>query len=900
MNDFQWIGKSTPSKRGFSYKSFTCGDVIYNIGDYVLIRNDNSVDPEDIFNCFIAQIKDLYETDSVHKPYQAHVRWFSRTSDLPIHCQKSLDQIYDFEVVEDNRKGWSNVIDAETIFDKCEIAFLKLYEEPPNDSRNGEAVFFCRYGFVGYKLKPLEDSRFICKSLNKDIKPSRKKDLYIATTTGSPMYPRVLIRRIDDKILACKNENIRILVAKSDAKSIEDVTANLDELTLLSPSKTMKRPYIHSLTVSSQNNESDHSDMDCLTSDAESQHDTNLNRKWKNNSSKELFENKTPVRTSIRIKNCTPKRVENAKNGTPKRVENAKNGTPKRVDNAKNGTPKRVNNAKTGTPKKVDSSNNGTSNRMDNDKKILKSGSKRSTSPRKSIAMESSPSKKAKTPRRLEFSVADEYTITRSGRKVKSVPRCVINDSDDESKTVMADAKKKISKFIRTTYSDDSESAYSVSSEESSSENEDIEFECEEEKTPKTREKRSRSKSIKNSLLRKKSLSAMPDRKTPLKGPQNLLEESRLRLHVSAVPKSLPCRVDEYSDIYSFVKGCLCSHTGGCMYISGVPGTGKTATVHEVIRNLENEKEEGEVPIFNFVEVNGMWVTDPYQCYVNIFKALTGKTIASQQAANLLEKRFTEQGPKKDAVILLVDELDRLWTRKQTVLYNIFDWPSKKHSKLIVLAIANTMDLPERLMMNRISSRLGLTRKIFQPYNFKQLQEIIMSRIQELNVFDKDAVQLVSRKVAAVSGDARRALDICRHATEVAERSKSSPKKKSKILVGMDHVDIAIQQMFSSPVISAIRCASKLEKLFFQCILADFSRTGSEETTLLKVLDLLDSSCRFEGILPPSTSEVTHVCARLVHSNLILVDNFRNGLYMKIRLNASPDDVNTALVGKNM
>lgn len=85
---------------------------------------------------------------------------------------------------------------------------------------------------------------------------------------------------------------------------------------------------------------------------------------------------------------------------------------------------------------------------------------------------------------------------------------------------------------------------------------------------------------------------------------------------------------------------------------------------------------------------------------------MTGKGIAPQQAADLLEKRFTERGPKKDAVVLLVDELDRLWTRKQTVMYNLFDWPSKKNSKLIVIAIANTMDLPERMMMNRISSRL--------------------------------------------------------------------------------------------------------------------------------------------------------------------------------------------------
>lgn len=40
------------------------------------------------------------------------------------------------------------------------------------------------------------------------------------------------------------------------------------------------------------------------------------------------------------------------------------------------------------------------------------------------------------------------------------------------------------------------------------------------------------------------------------------------------------------------------------------------------------------------------------------------------------------------------------------MMYNLFDWPTQKHSKLIVLAIANTMDLPERIMMNRVASRL--------------------------------------------------------------------------------------------------------------------------------------------------------------------------------------------------
>ena len=34
---------------------------------------------------------------------------------------------------------------------------------------------------------------------------------------------------------------------------------------------------------------------------------------------------------------------------------------------------------------------------------------------------------------------------------------------------------------------------------------------------------------------------------------------------------------------------------------------------------------------------------------------------------------------------------------RQTVLYNLFDWPGRKGSRLSIIGIANTMDLPERL-----------------------------------------------------------------------------------------------------------------------------------------------------------------------------------------------------------
>jgi origin recognition complex subunit 1 len=94
----------------------------------------------------------------------------------------------------------------------------------------------------------------------------------------------------------------------------------------------------------------------------------------------------------------------------------------------------------------------------------------------------------------------------------------------------------------------------------------------------------------------------------------------------------------------------------------------------------------------------------------------------------------------------------------QRIIYNFFEWPCQPGSLLITIAVANTMDLPERVMLNKIGSRIGLTRQNFQAYTHDQLIEILESRLVGLDVFDADAVKYIARKVAAVSGDARKAL----------------------------------------------------------------------------------------------------------------------------------------------
>ncbi|XP_062308342.1 origin recognition complex subunit 1 isoform X2 [Osmerus eperlanus] len=386
---------------------------------------------------------------------------------------------------------------------------------------------------------------------------------------------------------------------------------------------------------------------------------------------------------------------------------------------------------------------------------------------------------------------------------------------------------------------------------------------------------------------------SIPSRTLPAQQPGNVLEEARTRLHVSSVPESLPCREQEFQDIYSFVESKIMDGTGGCMYISGVPGTGKTATVHEVVRCLQHAAHTDDIPAFRFVEINGMKMTDPHQAYVQILQELTGQKATADHAASLLEKRFSNPAPKKETTVLLVDELDLLWTRKQNVMYNLFDWPTRRHARLVVLTIANTMDLPERIMINRVASRLGLTRMSFQPYSYKQLQQIITSRLNKVKAFEEDALQLVSRKVAALSGDARRCLDICRRATEVCEHS--APSDGPVGLVAMSHVMETLDEMFSSAYVTAIRCASVQEQFFLRAIIAEFRRLGLEEATFQQVFVQHQALCRVEGLQPVSVSEGLAACRRLGACRLLLLEPSRLDVLQRVRLNVSQDDVLYAL-----
>jgi origin recognition complex subunit 1 len=329
--------------------------------------------------------------------------------------------------------------------------------------------------------------------------------------------------------------------------------------------------------------------------------------------------------------------------------------------------------------------------------------------------------------------------------------------------------------------------------------------------------------------------------------------------------KSLPCREDEFYSLYHNLETTITSEKGCCIYVSGTPGVGKTATIREVIKQLSAKMtiESNGIKKFNYLEINGLKLIKPQQSYEILWQKISNTKASTNNSLSFLQQHFENNENKEynddDSysdrlpLVVLLDELDQIVTKNQAVMYNFFNWPTYENSKLIVIAVANTMDLPERLLTNKISSRLGLSRIQFTSYSYTQLSEIIKHRLEQLSQTDdklliaKDAIEFASRKVASVSGDARRSLMICIRAVEIAQTefiNKSEDEKKEldgKYTVTIMHIMKAVNEISSSPVSGYLNSLSFLSKLVLASIMLRKKRSGVAEVLVGDVYDELNN-----------------------------------------------------------
>ena len=70
------------------------------------------------------------------------------------------------------------------------------------------------------------------------------------------------------------------------------------------------------------------------------------------------------------------------------------------------------------------------------------------------------------------------------------------------------------------------------------------------------------------------------------------------------------------------------------------------AATNQVLRRLKAEVEEDDLVPFDFVELNGMRLTDPANAYSVLWEALTTKKLTPAHAAVALEKHFSVPNPR--------------------------------------------------------------------------------------------------------------------------------------------------------------------------------------------------------------------------------------------------------------
>ncbi|SCV99387.1 LAFE_0A02058g1_1 [Lachancea fermentati] len=432
----------------------------------------------------------------------------------------------------------------------------------------------------------------------------------------------------------------------------------------------------------------------------------------------------------------------------------------------------------------------------------------------------------------------------------------------------------------------------------------------------------------------------------------------------------LPARENEFASIYLSLYSAIEAGSGTTLYIAGTPGVGKTLTVREVVKELLQSAEQNELPNFQYVEINGLKMIKPSDSYEVLWNKISGERLTSGAAMESLEFYFNKVPKmKKRPILVLLDELDALVTKSQDVMYNFFNWTTYPNAKLIVIAVANTMDLPERQLGNKVSSRIGFTRIMFTGYNHDELKTIINLRLKGLNnsfffvdvkngsahmIMDdgdehnidtsgmkkvrlkisEDAIEIASRKIASVSGDARRALKACKRAVEIAEHdymkthgyhydgqaSKDAEKgdqndEEETQTVEISHIMKALNETVNSPTSIFLKSLSFTGKLFLYALLNLVRKTGVQEQSLGDVVDEIKSSIDANGknkyvvamheVLFTGGSDLTaeqlriiswdYVINQLIEAGIIIKQNLKNERVSAVKFSVSTEDVRRAI-----
>lgn len=95
----------------------------------------------------------------------------------------------------------------------------------------------------------------------------------------------------------------------------------------------------------------------------------------------------------------------------------------------------------------------------------------------------------------------------------------------------------------------------------------------------------------------------------------------------------------------------------------------------------------------------------------------------------------------------MLDEIDQLDSKRQLVLYTIFEWAATREHRLVLVGVANALDLTERTLPRLNARGLQPATLHFAPYTKQQIIHVFTAVLADEdrgNVFSPVALQMLA------------------------------------------------------------------------------------------------------------------------------------------------------------
>ncbi|KAL6252152.1 hypothetical protein P5V15_000016 [Pogonomyrmex californicus] len=396
----------------------------------------------------------------------------------------------------------------------------------------------------------------------------------------------------------------------------------------------------------------------------------------------------------------------------------------------------------------------------------------------------------------------------------------------------------------------------------------------------------------------------------------NKYQNARKALH-SSTTEDLPGREEELARLQKYLLEHLNQGMSSSMYISGPPGTGKTASLSKLMQ-LPDVKSKLKV-----VYINCTSMKSAAAIYAKIIQELSIPITTKSGKNNkiIIEKYLMS---KHKTLLLVLDEIDQLESRKQSVLYSIFEWPSIPNSKLILIGIANALDLTDRILP-RLQAKCELkpTLMHFAPYTKQQIFDIISTRLNQANaasIFTPSAIHLLAGKVAAISGDIRKALDISRRVIELAESHQVAQvlrptndndtniealKKETETIekpVDMKEVVTVLNGVYGGTQnLDKEQDTFPLQQKLLMCsLLLILNKGRNKDITIGKLHEVYKKVCKKRNISAVDISEFVNMCSLVETRGILRVVGKKEARLCKVNLQWDQEELDAALQDKEM